>query len=121
MTVIIDETDEDLELEQEFSKVLVPAADTCDTPSEEICKLWAPLEVQQLPAVEQVECPRSTGILLEFHKYSLLDLSLLRGGSTSGSTTYYLHGWCPRKIDSWSRREGDGVTGPPKPPLTPSS
>jgi hypothetical protein len=54
MTVIPEETDEDLELEQEFSKVPVPAADTCDMPYEETCEVWAPLEVQQLPTVEQV-------------------------------------------------------------------
>ena len=58
MPVILEETDEDLELGQEFSKVpvLVTAADTCDMPSEETCcELWArPLEVQQLPTVEQV-------------------------------------------------------------------
>ena len=58
MPVILEETDEDLELGQEFSKVpvLVTAADTCDMPSEETCcELWArPLDVQQLPTVEQV-------------------------------------------------------------------
>ena len=72
--------------------------------------------------VRLLECPRSRGIPLEFLYYSLWGPSLLRGGSTSGSTTYYLHSWCPRTFGTVGvGGRGDGVTWPPPTDLTPPS